>query len=36
MDLSDRRANLVEEGLDLSIRITNDLQPGDIVRPLGR
>ena len=36
MDLSDQRANLVEEGLDLSIRITNDLQPGDIVRPLGR
>jgi DNA-binding transcriptional LysR family regulator len=36
MGLSDQRANLVEEGLDLSIRITNDLQPGDIVRPLGR
>ena len=36
MDLSDQRANLVEEGLDLSIRITDHLQPGDIVRPLGR
>ena len=33
MDLSDQRANLREEGLDLSIRITADLQPGDIVRP---
>ena len=36
MDLSDQRANLVEEGLDLSIRITADLQPGDIVRRLGQ
>lgn len=35
MDLSDQRANLIEEGLDLSIRITADLQPGDIVRKLG-
>ncbi len=35
MDLSDQRANLIEEGLDLSIRITSDLQPGDIVRKLG-
>jgi len=35
MDLSDQRANLVEEGLDLSVRITADLQPGDIVRKLG-
>jgi DNA-binding transcriptional LysR family regulator len=35
MDLSDQRANLIEEGLDLSIRITADLQPGDIVRRLG-
>lgn len=36
MDLSDQRANLIEEGLDLSIRITADLQPGDIVRKLGQ
>lgn len=36
MDFSDQRANLIEEGLDLSIRITADLQPGDIVRQLGR
>jgi DNA-binding transcriptional LysR family regulator len=35
MDLSDQRSNLIEEGLDLSIRITADLQPGDIVRKLG-
>ncbi|NBQ86599.1 MAG: LysR family transcriptional regulator [Betaproteobacteria bacterium] len=36
MDLSDQRANLIEEGLDLAIRITADLQPGDIVRKLGQ
>jgi DNA-binding transcriptional LysR family regulator len=35
MDFSDQHANLIEEGLDLSIRITADLQPGDIVRTLG-
>ena len=35
MDFSDQRANLIEEGIDLSIRITADLQPGDIVRSLG-
>jgi DNA-binding transcriptional LysR family regulator len=35
MNLSDQRSNLIEEGLDLSIRITADLQPGDIVRKLG-
>ena len=35
MDLSDQRSNLVEEGIDLSIRITAQLQPGDIVRSLG-
>jgi DNA-binding transcriptional LysR family regulator len=35
MDFSDQRANLIEEGIDLSIRITADLQPGDIVRTLG-
>ena len=36
MDLSDQRSNLVEEGIDLSIRITAQLQPGDIVRSLGQ
>ena len=36
MDLSDQRANLIEEGLDLSIRITADLQPGDVVRRMGQ
>ncbi len=35
MDLSDQRSNLIEEGLDLSIRITAALEPGDIVRKLG-
>jgi len=36
MDFSDQRANLIEEGLDLSIRITADLQSSDIVRRLGQ
>ena len=36
MDFSDQRSNLIEEGIDLSIRITADLQPGDIVRHLGQ
>jgi DNA-binding transcriptional LysR family regulator len=35
MDFSDRRSNLIEEGIDLSIRITSRLEPGDIVRKLG-
>ena len=35
MDFSDRRSNLIEEGIDLSIRITNHLEPSDIVRKLG-
>ena len=35
LDLSDQRANLIEEGLDLSLRITGQLQAGDIVRKLG-
>ncbi len=35
MDLSDERANLIEEGLDMAIRITADLQPGDVIRRLG-
>lgn len=35
LDLSDERSNLIEEGLDLTIRITSSLQSGDIVRRLG-
>jgi len=35
MDFSDRRANLIEEGIDLSIRITAQLDSNDIVRKLG-
>jgi DNA-binding transcriptional LysR family regulator len=36
MDFSDRRSKLIEEGIDLSIRITNRLEPGDIVRKLAQ
>ncbi|MCK9285793.1 MAG: LysR family transcriptional regulator [Rhodocyclaceae bacterium] len=32
MDFSDRRSNLFEDGLDLAIRITPRLQPGDVAR----
>jgi len=35
MDYTDRRVDLVEEGFDLSIRITSRLGPGDVVRKLG-
>jgi DNA-binding transcriptional LysR family regulator len=35
LDFSDRTLNLAEEGIDLSIRITNILDPGAIVRKLG-
>ena len=35
MDYTDRRLNLIEEGFDLSMRITDRLEPGDIVRKLG-
>lgn len=35
MDYSDRVVNLIEEGFDLSIRITSRLEPGDVVRKLG-
>ncbi|MFM8823064.1 MAG: LysR family transcriptional regulator [Limnohabitans sp.] len=35
MDFSDRRSNLIEEGIDVSIRITANLDASDIVRQLG-
>jgi len=35
MDYSDRRVNLLEEGVDLSVRITRRLDPGDVARRLG-
>ena len=35
MDYSDRRINLIEEGIDLAVRITRRLEPGDVARKLG-
>ena len=35
MDYTDRRLNLIEEGFDLSVRITDHLEPADIARKLG-
>jgi DNA-binding transcriptional LysR family regulator len=35
MDFNDSQKNLIEEGMDLSIRIATQLAPGDIVRKLG-
>lgn len=35
MDFSDRRINLIEEGVDLSIRITRRLEGGDVARRIG-
>ena len=35
MDFSDRQLDLIEEGIDLAIRITAQPEPGDIVRRLG-
>ena len=35
MDYTDRRVNLIEEGVDLSIRITARLDPGDVARRIG-
>jgi len=35
MDFTDRRVNLIEEGFDVSVRITGRLNPGDVVRRLG-
>jgi DNA-binding transcriptional LysR family regulator len=34
MDFSDRRINLIEEGIDLSIRITDQLGPREVARRL--
>lgn len=34
-DYSDGPSNLIEEGMDVSIRIASQLEPGDIVRKLG-
>lgn len=35
LDFSDRHVDLIEEGIDLSIRITTRLAPGDVARKLG-
>jgi DNA-binding transcriptional LysR family regulator len=35
MDYSDRRVNLIEEGVDLAIRITGNLSPTDVARRIG-
>lgn len=35
MDYTDRRVKLIDEGIDLSIRITRRLAPGDVARKLG-
>jgi DNA-binding transcriptional LysR family regulator len=35
MDYSDRRVNLIEEGIDLSIRIARRLEAGDVARRIG-
>lgn len=34
MDYSDRRAKLIEEGMDLAIRVTSRMEPGDVARRL--
>lgn len=35
LDLSDRHVNLIDEGMDLSLRIIAHLDPGDVARKLG-
>lgn len=35
LDFSDRQLHLIEESIDLSVRITSQLQPTEIVRKLG-
>jgi len=34
LDYTDRRSRLIEEGIDLTIRVTSRLEPGDVVRRL--
>lgn len=36
MDYTDRRVKLIEEGIDLSIRITRRLEAGDVARKIGQ
>lgn len=36
LDFTDRHIDLINEGVDLSIRITDRLSPGDVVRKLGK
>ncbi len=36
IDYIDRRSKLIEEGIDLTVRITRRLQPGDVTRRVGR
>lgn len=36
LDFNDRRANLIEGGFDLAVRITDRLGPGDVARKIGR
>jgi DNA-binding transcriptional LysR family regulator len=35
LEFNDRRANLIEGGFDLAIRITGRLEPGDVARKIG-
>lgn len=35
LDFNDRRANLIEGGFDLAIRISERLEPGDVARKIG-
>lgn len=35
LDFNDRRSNLIEGGFDLAIRISDRLDPGDVVRKIG-
>lgn len=35
IDYTDRRVNLIEEGIDLAIRITQRLEAGDVARKIG-
>lgn len=35
LDFNDRRANLIEGGFDLAIRVASRLEPGDVARKIG-